>query len=145
MGAASLWAPPGLARKRRDLSFREILKDDPPWRNQVEPLAFAGSPFLTEIVLFHHLSRTAMFCDLIKNFGPGWFTGWRGWLARLDGITAPDPGAPREWRLSFVHRAAARRALTRLLSWQPRHVIIAHGAMPQADAAAFIRKSLRWL
>jgi hypothetical protein len=143
--AASLWAPPGLARKRRDLSFREILDGNTPWRNEIDQLAFTGSLVLTEIVFFHRLSRTALFGDLIQNFRPDWFTGWRGWIARLDGITAPDPGAPREWRASFVHRTAARRALARLLSWRPSKVIIAHGTMPRRNATAFVRRSLRWL
>jgi hypothetical protein len=48
--------------------------------------------------------------DLIENLPADWFRGWRGWLARLDGITAPHPGAPREWRASFVDRRAARAA-----------------------------------
>lgn len=144
---ARLWAPPGLARKRRDLSFDGALTGVAPadWRGQIEQVMFDGSLLLTEIVFFHRASSTVLFADLIQRFPAGWFSGWRGWVARLDGIVAPDYGPPREWRLSFINRAAPRRARAQLLSWQPRNAIIAHGAMARGDGAAFINRALAWL
>ena len=115
--AARLYASPGLARKRKDLRFDATLNDMPPRHGQAisNQGEAAGSFALTEIVFFHRKSRTAIFADLIENFRPGWFKGWRGWLARLDGIVMPNGGAPREWRLTF-RKAAARAALARILA-----------------------------
>jgi len=67
---AKLWAPPGLAKKRSDLTFDGELGDAPPgaWRGQIEQVVFRGSPFMQEVVFFHRASRTAVFGDLIENF-----------------------------------------------------------------------------
>jgi len=144
---AKLYASPSLAKKRRDLAFDATLGDapEPAWAAEIDQVEMAGSFFLTEIVFFHRVSRTAIFADLIENFPNGWFRGWRGWLARLDGITEADPGAPREWRASFWNRRRARAALRRIVDWHPERVIVAHGTMCRSEATAFIQKAFRWL
>ena len=105
----------------------------------------AGSFAMTEIVFFHRASRTALFADLIENFRPNWFRGWRGVVARLDGIVMPSAGAPREWRLTFWNRKAARASLDRILAWDAKQVVMAHGEIVREHGAAFIRNSFRWL
>jgi hypothetical protein len=144
--SAKLYASPGLAQKRSDLRFETTLGDSPPaaWAADIDQVEMGGSAFLTEIVFFHRKSRTAIFADLIENFRPGWFRGWRGILARLDGIVMPHGGAPREWRFTFK-KTIARAALARILAWQPEQVVMAHGELTRTDGAAFIRKSFRWL
>jgi hypothetical protein len=104
-----------------------------------------GSFALTEVVFFHRRSRTALFADLIQNFPRDWFKGWRGVVARLDGIVAPNPGAPREWRASFLDRRAARDALDQILAWPIERVVIAHGDLPTAEGPAFVRRAFTWL
>jgi hypothetical protein len=103
-----------------------------------------GSP-LTEVVFFHGASGTAIFGDLIQNLPRDWFKGWRGVAARLDGICAPNPGAPREWRASFLNRRAARAALQRILAWPIERVLIAHGEPATADGGAYVRRAFGWL
>jgi hypothetical protein len=144
---AKLYASPGLAAKRRDLEFDAELDDKPAaaWKDEIDQVRFDGSLFLTEIVFFHRQSGSALFCDLIQNFPRDWFSGWRGVVARLDGLVTPDFGPPREWRLSFVDRAKARAALARILAWHPRQAIIAHGDWARTGGEAFIRKAFRWL
>jgi hypothetical protein len=144
---ARLYASPGLPRKRPDICFDSELGDapEPAWAADIDQVLMAGSFAMTEIVFFHRASRTALFADLIENFGPGWFTGWRGLLAKLDGIVAPNPGAPREWRLTFRNRTAAEAALHRILAWDVEQVVMAHGEIVREHGAAFIRNSFRWL
>ena len=108
-------------------------------------MSVTGNIFLTEIVFLHRLSRTAIFADLLQNFRPGWFKGWRGILARIDGIVYPDYGAPRELRAAFWRREPARNALRRILDFAPERVIIAHGDMVRQDGTSFVRKAFRWL
>lgn len=150
---AQLWGLPSVIRKRRDLRFSGALDDRPPdaWRGQIEQAVFRGSLFMDEIAFFHQASGTALFADLIENFPldflrrtPGW-QGWRTPLARLWGITEPYGMAPLEWRLSFVNRAPARRALERVLDWNPRRVLMAHGTCVETDGQAFVRRCFRWL
>ncbi len=145
---ARLFASPGLRKKRSDLIFDANLGDtpDPDWAADIDQVIVKGSPFLTEVVFFHRGSDTAIFTDLIQNFPRDWFKGWKGLVARLDGIVAPHPGAPREWRASFFFkRAEARASLERILAWPIERVLIAHGDPVSSDGAAFVRKCFAWL
>lgn len=144
---ARLYASPGLRKKRRDLAFDAELGDSPPpeWAADIDQVLVLGSFAMTEVVFFHHASRTAIFADLIENFPRDWFKGWRGLVARLDGIVAPNPGAPREWRASFINRRAAHAALDRILAWPIERVLIAHGEPATTNGAAFVRRAFVWL
>ena len=141
-----LHASPGLRGKRRDLSFDGDLgeRPEPAWDGEIDQVPIPGS-FLTEVVFFHRCSATVLFADLLQNFPRDWFRGWRGVLARLDGIVATHPGAPREWRASFVRRKAARAALNRVLEWPIERVLIAHGEPVATDGKAFVRRAFSWL
>lgn len=144
---ARLYAPPGLPRRRRDLKFDAILGDhaEPEWADDVEQVAIRGNVVLTEIVFLHRASRTAILGDTLQNFRPDWFKGWRGALARWDGLVNPNYGAPRELRVTFWKRAEGRAALARILEFGPERVIIAHGEMARENGAEFIRRGFRWL
>ena len=144
---ARMFAPPGLRRRRKDLAFDGDLGDapDPLWAADIDQVALRGSWAMTEVVFFHHASRTAIFADLIQNFPPDWFTGWRAPLARYAGIVAPRPSAPLDWRSSFIDRKSARAALARILAWPIERVVIAHGDPVAAGGAAFVREAFAWL
>lgn len=144
---ARLFAPPGLQRRRPDIEFAGELSSisSPEWAAEVDQVAFEGSVAMTEIVFLHRASRTAIFGDLLQNFPRDWFPGWRGWIARLDGIVAPNCGAPRDLRLSFLWRERARKSLQKILDFAPRRVVIAHGDMAMENGEAFIRHGFRWL
>ncbi|ARN80169.1 DUF4336 domain-containing protein [Methylocystis bryophila] len=144
---AKLLASPGLRRRRKDLVFDADLDDapDPGWAEDIDQVLFKGSVIMSEAVFFHHASRTAIFADLIENLPRDSVKGWRAVVARLDGVVEPNPGAPREWRLSFLDRKAARAALSRILAWKIERVLIAHGAPREHDAKAFVRRAFAWL
>jgi hypothetical protein len=144
---ARLYASPGLRRKRKDLTFDAELGDapEPAWAVDVDQVVLHGSFALTEVVFFHHASHTVLFADLIQNFPRDWFKGWRGVVARFAGIVAPSPGAPRDWRASFLNRRAARVALAQVLTWPIERVMIAHGDLQTTDSVAFVRRAFAWL
>ena len=144
---ARLYASPGLRKRRKDLAFDADLGDvpDPGWIADIDQVVVRGSFAMTEVVFFHHASRTAIFADLIENLPRDWFAGWRGLVARMGGITAPNPGAPRDWRASFVNRRAARSALDCILAWPIERVLIAHGEPATENGATFVRKAFMWL
>jgi len=145
--AASLYASPRLRKKRQDLIFDAELSDtpEPDWAADIAQVVLRGSFALTEVVFFHHRSRTVLFADLIQNFPRDWFKGWRGFVARRGGIVQPNPGAPGDWRVSFLNRRAARASLDKVLAWPIGRVVIAHGDLPVGDGAAFVRRAFRWL
>lgn len=145
---ARLYASPGLRAKRKDLAFDADLGEAPEaaWAADIDQVMVQGSRFLTEVVFFHRASGTAIFTDLIQNFPPDWFKGWRGVIARFDGLVAPHPGAPRELRASFLfHRRQARAAVERILAWPIERVLIAHGDCATSDGADFVRGAFDWL
>lgn len=145
--AARLYASPRLRRKRQNLGFDAELSDapEPEWAADIEQVVLRGSFALTEVVFFHRGTHTALFADLIQNFPRDWFKGWRGFLARRGGIVAPNPGAPSDWRASFLNRRAARDSLDKILAWPIERMLIAHGDLPTGDGAAFVRRAFTWL
>jgi hypothetical protein len=148
--AASLWGPQSTIRKRSDLSFRDALTDSPPpeWGPDIDQAWFRGSFAMDEIVFLHPPSRTAIVADLIQTFSDHFLRKyWGMWrfLARLDGLTQDQACAPLEWRLSFINRAAARRARDKVLSWNCQRVVVAHGEWQRTGGNAFLVKSFRWL
>jgi hypothetical protein len=144
--SAELLAPPGLRKQRKDLAFDGDLDDAPQaWSGDIDHVLIRGSLITTEVVFFHRRSGTAIFTDLIQHFDPGWFTGWRALVARLDLMTAPEPETPRKFRQSFVDRRAAREAVRRILAWPADKVLMAHAPPVKSDGRAFLAKRFRWL
>lgn len=144
---ARLYAAPGLAARRRDIAFDSELGDGPPadWADEIDQVVFAGNRITEEVVFFHKASGTAIFTDLIQNFPPGWFTGWRALVAKLDLMSAPLPEVPRKFRMATTGRAAARASLQRILAWPTERVLMAHAPPAQSDGRAFIARAFRWL
>jgi hypothetical protein len=144
---AKLYASPGLARRRRDLAFHSELGDqpDPAWADDIDQVIFHGSFAMEEVAFFHRASRTAILTDLVQKFDPTTLQGWRRAMMRLDGLVGPDGSTPREWRLSFWNRAAARKAKRKVLDWDPRRVIVAHGEWVRDDGRQVLERSLHWI
>jgi len=144
---AMVFAPPGLREKRSDIRFDADLGDAPiaPWSGDIEHAIMWGNRITSEVVLFHHESRTAIFTDLLQQFPRGWFTGWRALIARLDLMEGAEPAVPRKFRVAFQDRVAARKALARILAWPTERVIIAHGPPVTGDGQAFLRRAFQWL
>jgi len=144
---AKLWASPGLARRRRDLSFHGELGNapEPVWKSDIDQLIFRGSFAMEEVVFFHRASRSAIITDLVQKFDPATLRGWRGLLMRLDGLVGPEGSTPREWRLTFWNRSAAREALRKMLGWNPQRLIIAHGEWVRENGRESLARSLSWI
>lgn len=144
---ARLYAPPGLANRRRDLSFDEELGDEPSpaWAADIDQVIFRGSLAMEEVVFFHRASRTAIICDLIQRHPEATMKGWKGMLMRLDSLVGKDGSTPREWRASFIRRSKARKAREKVLGWQPDRLLIAHGECAQDGATSVIDQALGWI
>lgn len=147
---AKLWGLQSTIKKRHDLKFQQALTDTPPaeWLADIDQAWFRGSFAMDEIVFLHWPSSTVIVADLIQTFSEDFLRehwGWWRFLARLDGLTQDKACAPFEWRLSFINRWPARRARDKVLKWDCRTVIVAHGELPHTKGNAFLAKSFRWL
>jgi hypothetical protein len=147
---AQLWGPLSTIRKCPDLPFRAPLGDTPPaeWQPDIDQAWFRGSFALDEIAFFHRPSATAIIADLVQTFSPRFLrTYWGRWslLAQLSGLTEKQACAPIDLRLSFINRAPARRARDKVLGWNCRRVVVAHGEWMRDHGSARLARSFRWL
>lgn len=93
-----------------------------------------------ETVFFHRASGTVLICDLLQQLPRGWYSGWRGLVARLDGMTGDAPQMPRKFRMAL--RPGARAALATVRDWRPERLVIAHGPPVAQGAAAVLDRAL---
>ena len=149
---AIAWASPGVreraASQHIEVHFDADLDDAPPadWADTIDQLRFRGSRVLQEIVFLHRASATLIVADLIENFEAAKLPTTMRWIARLGGVIDPDGKAPLDMRLTYFGRKAeARACLARMLAWQPRRVILAHGRCYLDNAAAELARAFRWL
>jgi Domain of unknown function (DUF4336) len=144
---ATLYAPPGLRNKRRDIVFDADLGNAPDtdWVKEIDQVPVLGNLITTEVVFFHAKSGTVLFTDLIQQLPPGLFSGWRALVAKLDLMVGPEPSVPRKFRFAFTNRRAARASLRRIFAWPAQKVFMAHGTPVEKDASAFLRRAFGWL
>lgn len=145
--AARTYAVQGLAAKRKDLHFDEVLEDRAPafWSDQMDQVV-VGNRVMREVDLFHRASRTLVAVDLVENFQPqtpGTNATLR-FVMRLFGMWGRPRAAP-ELRLFSRDRKATRRALERLLTWDFDRAVIAHGELLDRRPHEAIREAWRWI
>lgn len=140
---ARLYGPPGLANKRRDLTFDEQLSDGAPaaWGGSVEALVIKGAPMLNEVVLFHRPSATLIVGDLLFNVvHPANFIS-RILFAMMG--TAGRLAKSRAWRLFTKDKGAVAESFDRVLAWPFTRISLAHGDPVTQDAHALASAALR--
>jgi hypothetical protein len=144
---ATLYAPPGLREKRKDIVFDADLGNAPnaDWVRDLDQVLMQGNLITTEVVFFHVNSGTVLFTDLIQQLPANLFSGWRALVAKLDLMFGPEPSVPRKFRFAFTHRRAARESLQRVFAWPAQKVLMAHGTPVEKDAQAFLRRAFGWL
>jgi len=144
---ARLYAPPGLAGKRKDLVFHGELKGPEtfPWSGEIDQVVFGGSRFMDEVVFFHRASKTVILGDLIENFDPAQLSWFHRTLARFAGVLAPHGGTPRDFRMTFRDHRETRQALDRMREWAPERILFAHGLWVDQDATGFLDRAFSWV
>lgn len=144
---AKLYAAPKLRDKRKDIRFDGDLIDapNPEWAGEIDQVLMQGNLITTEVVFFHIKSGTVIFTDLLQQFPPNWFSGWRKFIAKLDLMTETEPSVPRKFRNAFVNRSKARVAVTRVFAWPAKQVLMAHGTPVKKDAKEYLKRAFGWL
>ena len=137
---------PGVSDKRPEVRFSSDLSDTPhlAWAGEIDQVLLPSS-IADEVVLFHRMSGTVIFTDLLQNLDPGWFAGWRRIVARLDLMTGDTPRVPRKFRMALRPRGMARVQVDRILDWPAQRVLMAHGTPVTHHARAFLRNAFAWL
>jgi hypothetical protein len=148
---ATAWASPGVrerARSRKiDVAFDADLGDDAPssWTQDIDQLVFRGSRFMEEVVFFHKASSTLILTDLVMALEPERVRPRLRWLLGLGNTLWPGQ-TPREVQAtSWGRKPQARACYQRILQWQPRRVLFAHGRFYLDDAMAQLERAFAWL
>ena len=142
---AELFAAPGLASRRSDLSFHGLLGDDPDqrWSETIDQVVFPGSRFLSEVVFLHRPSGSLILGDLCMNLGPDRPPLSRAFVC-LDGVYNRF-AMPRTIRLTVRNRRAALRSVERMLEWDFDRVVVGHGDVVEPGGRAAFADALSWL
>lgn len=143
---AILWAAPGLADKRRDVTFDRTLAEDMDWGPTLAAVHLRGAPTINEFVFHHAPSRTLICTDVLHNIQhePSRLTRL---LYRALGVHG-RLGHSRYYRRLTRDRAAMDASLDRVLAWPIEQVVMAHGDVvtaidPDHLRAAFGRTPTR--
>ena len=141
---ATLYAAPGLEKKRADVPFGAGLDDEPPaqWMGQLEQHVFRGAPIMNEVVFFHPATRTLLLTDLAFNVTRP-MSGRVRFFLRLVG--ARGFGPHRIIRFGVRDRDAARASLERILQWDFDRVIVTHGDVLESGGHAAMQAAFAWL
>lgn len=140
---ATLYAAPGLARKRPELPPAHTLTPSPPpdWATALDQVFIEGMPWVHETVWFHRPSGTLIVTDILQCWQGDLARSGR-WYARATGVHQ-TLAVPHTVRALVRDRAAFGRSCERLLDWPIQRITLAHNAVIQEDAAARLRQALR--
>jgi hypothetical protein len=140
---ATFAACPGLEKKRADLPWSTVMRDEPhpSWEKDLEQVYFS-SRFEHEIVFFHRATRTFICLDALLNLRvhPNPMTRM---VSRFMMNDAPGKG----WmeRIAVGNRATARREVRRILEWDIDGIILAHGGVVPSGGRQVFRDAYAWL
>ncbi len=147
---ATTWASPGVreraAKKGHRVHFDRDLEEnpDPAWREQIDQFIVRGSSIHREVVFFHSSSQVLILTDLIENMCSNNMPFWLRPLAYLGGIVAPHGKMPIDMWLSFSgHRDLLSKALGKMLDWNPKTVVLAHGDILRENVPQRLREGFR--
>lgn len=143
---ARVHGAPGLAEKRRDIEFHEVLGDRAPlaWSGVLDQMVLGGLPLFNEVVFFHRPSRTLIVTDLVFNVYDA-----EGALAplvlRLNDMWRRF-GPSRVLRLMLRrNRERVRADLERIQQWSYDRVAMAHGRVLESGGRAAMERAFAFL
>ncbi len=144
---AAVYGGPGLKEKRTDITFHADLTEDAPeeWADAIGQTVFPDNRLFDEVVFFHHASSTLILTDLIINVRTDEYNVFQKLFASLDRMAWPKGGTPNSYKLAQKSKVRAREAVRKMIDWNPKAVIIAHGEWFPENGTAVLRERLKWV
>ena len=141
---AEFWSAPGLARKRPDLGFANVIGtsgSEPPWAGDLEHIHVRGIPVLEEVAFFHPRSRALILTDLVFNIPADIHADWRLRLfLHLNGARGRF-GPTRLVRALVRDSGALTASLRNILEWDFDRVIMSHGEILEHGGRAALAQA----
>jgi hypothetical protein len=143
--AATVHLAPGLATKRKDLSFNEELGDEPSpiWSADIDQVWVRGSKIVNEVVFLHRASRTLILTDLSFNFAHASQRSLRIFLKVMGAYGHFGPS--RMMRFVYRDRALLRESVERILCWDFDRIVVSHGDLVEHDGRRIFADAFEWL
>ncbi len=137
---ATLYGVPGLGARVPELDFARDLGPDAPgeWPTEIETLVVESRGNLSEALLFHEPSRSLIVTDLAFNL-VRYPRRWDRLFWQASGMPAGFGPGRTSRTLLLADRKAASRALSRAARWPMERIVVAHGEVIEAEAAARFR------
>jgi hypothetical protein len=141
--SAKFWACPGLEWKRPDLVFSGVVADLPDslWAEDLDQVYFS-SRRENEVVFFHRHSGTLICADSLLNLSKHESRSTR-LIAWIMGNHAPGTGHLE--RFMIRDRGLARRQVDRMLAWDIKKIVLAHGPTVESDGRTVLENAYLWL
>ncbi len=142
---ASSFAAPGLQDKRQDLTFDEVLTDQPPdsWQEDFQQHIIQGAPDVNEVIFLHKASQSLIVTDLIFNIHSckNWISPW---IFRMVGVYKKTAQS-RLWRQFVKDKEPARKSLQHILEWDFTRLIMAHGELVETGGQQALAQATTWM
>lgn len=141
---AKVWGCPGVTQKRSDIRWHRVLTDAPLEEvdNVMDHVHFSARGLEDEVIFFHKPSQTLVCSDFIFNLRAHPSVLTRA-VATLMGQR--KPGATFLERLMIRDRVAAKEQLLRIVQWDTKRIVLAHGPMLDSASRAIIENAYAWL
>jgi len=142
---AELYGVPGLAEKRKDLSFKGTLDStkNSGWDNDLQQQLIEGIPQFNEVVFYHADSKSLISCDLLLNI-PVPQPLWTRWYLKFSGIYG-KPGVSKVIKMAVKDRSKMKQSIESLMNWDFDRLILSHGLVIEQDAKLILERSFAWL
>lgn len=143
--SAEIFAAPGLAERRRDVSFDAELgeRPDPRWAEVLDQTILRGHRFVDEVIFLHRPSRSLLVGDAVFNIEPSAPLSTRVWAwgPRLRAGAVPPP----LFRAGIRDRQAARASIDRILTWDFDRIVVGHGRILESGGREAFKSAWDWL
>jgi hypothetical protein len=144
--SATLWGSPALRKAKSKLPVNAWLGEtEPPWADELRSLLIEGAPKAEEFVFMHRPSGTLIVTDLLFQirYPVNTLTKLVLWMSGTNGGKLAQS---RLWRSVTKDRGAAGRSVQRMLDWDFKRVVLAHGDFVEgSDARERTREALWWM
>lgn len=148
---AKLWAAPGLESKRSELTIDKVISvDERSLLDEVEYLLFDGfrvfdlngPSLLNECVFFHRESRTLILTDTAYHFDESFPLTTQLAARLIGGYKKLSPSLLERFATRETERV--KQSVQKVLAWDFKRVIMAHGSIIESDAKRKFREGYEW-
>lgn len=141
--AATFWAPRRVANAMPKVIDRVLDHDRTAWGDEIPTFIVRGLVTFDEHIFFHRPSRTLIVADLLTTTGPAGADPFTRMAFRLSGLDGRLRTFPYLRLLRFTVARSLCATSEQIMRWDPKGIIVGHGAPVPAASASDIVTALQ--